>query len=287
MSTENKVSLIDKLYALDRRIIFIFVFIAVFVPFLVKFNLPVKPTKNVKNIYDTIEKIAAKPNGGTVLISTDFDPASEAELGPMLSAVTTHIMRHKGKIKLVVLTNWPNSPTMTETILKKSAEETKAEYGKDWVFLGYKSGYTSLIINMGQDFYNAFPQDSKGTDLKKMEATKDLTSLRDLDYMIEFAAGAGTDTWVVYGQSRYKFLMAACTVAVVGPDNYPYLQAGQINGLMSGLAGAAEYEVLINKPGIAVEGMKPQSIGHLVLLLFIILGNIMYFIKKRELKKNA
>ena len=38
-------------------------------------------------------------------------------------------------------------------------------------------------------------------------------------------------------------------------DYYPYLQAGRIFGLMGGLKGAAEYEILAENPGPAVQGM--------------------------------
>ena len=46
---------------------------------------------------------------------------------------------------------------------------------------------------------------------------------------------------------------------------------------MGGMKGAAEYELLVNAPGAAVQGMDAQSLGHIVILVFIILGNLGYF----------
>ncbi|MBT3602417.1 MAG: hypothetical protein HN521_05050, partial [Candidatus Latescibacteria bacterium] len=48
------------------------------------------------------------------------------------------------------------------------------------------------------------------------------------------------------------------------------------------LAGAAEYETLVNKPGKATGGMGAQSTVHLIIILFIILGNAMYFLYGRQ-----
>jgi len=60
-----------------------------------------------------------------------------------------------------------------------------------------------------------------------------------------------------------------------------------MHGLVGGLAGAAQYETLINKPGTAIDGMRPQSVAHLVLIFFIIFGNICYFVNKKfDMKKE-
>ena len=64
----------ERLLRIDRRIIFIFVAIAVTLPLLIRFNLPVTATKDVKSIYN---KINSLPEGSHVLISFDYDPASE------------------------------------------------------------------------------------------------------------------------------------------------------------------------------------------------------------------
>jgi len=63
---------------------------------------------------------------------------------------------------------------------------------------------------------------------------------------------------------------------------YPYLQAGQIEGIIGGLKGAAEYEKLVEHPGGGIVGMTAQSVGHIAIIIFIILGNIGYFAIRRK-----
>lgn len=290
MENENMPAktLVDKLYSLDRRIIFVFIFLGILLPFLIDFPLPIKPTTNVKNIYDTIEEIAAQPNGGTILMSFDFDPASAAEMEPMSFAVVKHIFSYKGKIKLVAMNHWNTGTALAEKILLSAAEMYGVEYGTDYVFVGYKAGGASLVINMGQDFHGAYSTDTKGNDTKKMVATRDINKLADFDYVIDWSAGTmGIDVWVIYGQTKYKFKLAGGSTAVMAPDFFPYIQTGQLNGLIAGLVGAAEYETLIKQPGAAVNGMKPQSVVHVILVLFIIFANVMYYMKQAQDKKGA
>ncbi|MBN1593110.1 MAG: hypothetical protein JW941_07695, partial [Candidatus Coatesbacteria bacterium] len=56
----------------------------------------------------------------------------------------------------------------------------------------------------------------------------------------------------------------------------------QLQGMLGGLSGAAEYEDLINRPAAAKSGMDAQSIVHILMILLIILGNIAYFGTRRK-----
>jgi hypothetical protein len=65
----------------------------------------------------------------------------------------------------------------------------------------------------------------------------------------------------------------------------PYVNSGQVKGILAGMPGAAEYEALINQPGVGTSGMDAQSIAHLVIVLFIIFGNVAYFLERKRSKK--
>jgi hypothetical protein len=73
--------------------------------------------------------------------------------------------------------------------------------------------------------------------------------------------------------SRYHLQMVAGVTAVSAPEYYPYLQTGQLQGLLGGMAGGAEYEVLVKKPALATRGMDAQSLAHLFIAFMILLGN--------------
>ena len=53
-------------------------------------------------------------------------------------------------------------------------------------------------------------------------------------------------------------------------------------GLLGGMKGGAEYEKLLDRPDWATRGMGAQSLVHLVIIGFIVLGNIGYFLTPRK-----
>ena len=82
--------------------------------------------------------------------------------------------------------------------------------------------------------------------------------------------------------TRYNQKIAAGVTGVIVSQMYPYMQTGQLIGLMPGLLGAAEYEKLIDSPAKAAAGMSVQSFVHLLIFGLVILGNIAFFIQKRK-----
>jgi hypothetical protein len=42
------------------------------------------------------------------------------------------------------------------------------------------------------------------------------------------------------------------------------------------MAGAAEYETLVDAPGLATRGMDAQSLAHVFIALMIVLGNLAF-----------
>ena len=56
---------------------------------------------------------------------------------------------------------------------------------------------------------------------------------------------------------------------------------------MGGVSSAAQYELLCNNPGKGAALMDAQSMGHLLIIVFIVLGNIGYFVMKDKKDKAA
>jgi hypothetical protein len=179
---------------------------------------------------------------------------------------------------------------MANEVVTRVAREEGKTNGKDYVFLGWSPGTGSVIINMGQDLYKAFPTDYNNRPTAELPVLKDVQSLRDVNYIISLAAGsAGIETWYVYGKDKYKFELGGGCTGVIAPGLYPLLRSGQINGLIGGLRGAAEYEVLIGRKDKAVAGMDAQSATHFAIILLVILCNVFYVLirtSKDRTKRN-
>ncbi|MHC4422508.1 MAG: hypothetical protein ACYS1E_18195, partial [Planctomycetota bacterium] len=181
---------------LDRRWIFLLMFLSVAVPILLQFSFPEKPTGLAENVFKEIE---ALDEGAPVLLAFDFDPGSEGELAPMATAFTLHCC-HK-KVKLFYMSLWPVGPQMIDDAINRviKSDFPHLEYGEDYVNLGYKPGYESVIKVIVTDLRELYTTDDKGTSVEQIPMMEGIHSVQDFDLVINVSAGyAGTKEWVQY-----------------------------------------------------------------------------------------
>jgi hypothetical protein len=91
----------------------------------------------------------------------------------------------------------------------------------------------------------------------------------------------------VYGKDKYKFELGGGCIGVIVSGLYPLLRSGQINGLIGGLRGAAEYESLIGQKGRAVAGMDAQSATHAAIVVLVVLCNLFYFSMRQQVRQQS
>jgi len=272
-----------RLLRLDRRIIFLLVGLATLLPLLFPLGFPIRVSPEVKKIYDHVESL---PAGTLVLLSFDFEPGGKPELYPMAIALLRHAFQRN--LKVLGVTLWPAGAGLAEAALAQVAREQGKARGKDFVFLGYAPGEANAVISMGQDFRAAFPTDYAGTEIAEIPLLMNVRSLRDIPYVLSLSVGfPGIETWYVYGKEKYGFELGGGCTAVSAPRFYPLLNTGQINGLLGGLRGAAEYELLIGTQGKAIAGMGAQSATHFLIIFLIVVCNAAYFLTGRTAVRRS
>jgi hypothetical protein len=272
---------------LDRRIIYTIVALCVAIPLIKPLSLPVVVTPEVRGIFEEIDQL---PAGSNVLIAADFDPASKPELFPMLNALLAHCFERD--IKPSLLTLWPSGPGLMQTAIEEQAKKYNKVSGEDYCFLGFRYGTVAVILGLTSSITDTFVSDFYGQATASMPIYQDLGRVSDFDYIVDIAAGATVEYWVVYAAEPQDVPIGASCTAVSAADYYPLLQAGQITGLAGGMRGTAEYETLLTEgygvaKGNATKGMDAQSAVHLFIVFSIIIANICYFIsKKREIEQR-
>jgi hypothetical protein len=264
---------IASLRRLDRRWIFLAVALLVLVPLVAGLRIaPVSPSPRARGFYDAIERL---PEGSTVLLAGDYDPSTVAENYPMHLAAARHLMSRN--IKIVGLALYPGGPPLTDQVLRIAASEYGKQPGVDFVNLGYKAGNELVMSQMGSSIPRTFPVDRRGTPVGEIPVLRGIQNYSSFPLLVSISAGyPGTKEWVQQVVSRYHIPMVAGVTAVSAPEYYPYLQTGQLQGLLGGMAGGAEYEVLVKKPALATRGMDAQSLAHIFIAFMILLGNLAF-----------
>ena len=272
---------LERLERLDRRWLFLVLGLLVLGPLLWPLNLPIEPSRPSRQFNDAI---ASLPEGCTVLMSCDYDPASRPELVPMTKTALRQLWRKHCKVVVTVL--WNGGPAIVDQTIEETADEFRARGeklvdGVDYVNLGYKAGNEAVMVLMGQGIKSTFPLDQHRHDTSTLPILRNVTNYSSFPLLVNISAGyPGTKEWVQQVNSRFHLPMISGCTAVSVPEYYPYLQAGQLRGLLAGMAGAAEYEQLQGERGLATHGMDAQSLAHLFVALCILLGNVVLWSRR-------
>lgn len=247
-------------------------------------GLAIHPTKEVINVYDAVEALAG--TGKPLVISFDFDPGTDAELGPMNKALLIHAFTLD--IPVVVINFTYTGTALAELRLKEVADPMGKVYGVDYAYLGNKPAYANVMINLSKDLRLSYSTDYYNTPIDDLPILQGLKNYDDFGLVICLAGTQMVEFWIIYGQGPYGFKYALGCTAVSATDMYPYLQTGQALGMIGGMKGAAEYEQLLVDHGInaelgdAARGLDSQSLCHLVIIAFILMGNIAHFLTRRR-----
>ena len=260
---------------MSRRLIFILIAFSVAIPLVIKIGLPNEVTSEVMRVYENIDQL---DSGSVVMISFDHEASSLPEVKPMAVAILRHCFSKD--LRVIGLALLAEGTAIGDGILREAAKEYHKEYGIDYLFLGFRPQSQAAILGMGEDIKRVFPQDYKNISLDQIPIMVNIKNYQDIPLIISVADGDMPSYWVDYAVSRYHKKVATAVTAVMATSFYPFLASGQIVGFLGGLKGAAEYEILIKKPGMGQKGMDAQSISHLVIILLVILGNTVYFLKR-------
>ncbi|MFC2172316.1 hypothetical protein ACFLU6_06750 [Acidobacteriota bacterium] len=274
----------EKLANLDRRYLYVMVMIAAIIPMFTPLNLPVSTSVEVTGLFEHIENLEP---GSTVLIAIDYDPQTVGENNPQAYAIMRHCFERDINVLVTALSQ--NAPGMAQEMIETIAGEYDKKNGVDFCYLGYQPYPAIVIMSIGQNFRIPFSKDYYGTPLDEIPLMMDKQNYDDIELVVSVAAGWVAEAWVTYTKERYGCNVALAVTAVQAAQYYTFWNAKQIVGLVPGLKGAAEYQVLMKDAGYhysdsALKGMDVQSVEHILIIIFIVLGNIGFFMEKRRKK---
>jgi hypothetical protein len=284
---------LKKLLFIDRRIIYLVMAVGALIPIIRPIGLPVVPTKPVAALYDAVEAMGPED---VVIVSFDYGPSSEPELNPMAEAILRHLFTKQ--VKVLVMALFPlGGNEVAKKELAKIGKEFNVQYGVDYVNLGYKDGGQAAMKRMAVSIPEVFPADAEGKTTDGMQIMSKAKNYGSIKLVISLATGVIGEWWANLVNAQFGIPVAVGCTAVSAPKYYAYLRAGQMMSLLGGLKGASEYEKLVRDgyPAIAsvydrpverkisaTTGMDVQSIVHVIIIAFIIFGNVIYFAMMKQ-----
>jgi hypothetical protein len=278
--SEEGRGIVARLSTLDRRILFLIVLACAAIPLLIGASVRLSVGPTVKGMYNAIDSL---PPGSYVYLAADYDPGSLPELYPMNVAFVEHLFSKD--VKIIAASLWAPGPPLSQRVFDEIAPKYGKSYGVDYVNLGFKEGREAVMVSVAEDLKATFPEDYFGTPYEEIPVLRGIGSLRDVSLIVNVSAGyPGIKEWVQQIATRFGIPIGGGVTAVSGPEMYPYIQSGQLVGLLAGMKGAGEYEQILGKPGLGLAGMAAQSSVHVAVIVFIVLANVFYFMERKKPK---
>ncbi len=283
---------IDLLLKIDRRIIYLLLLLVVILPLIFPSPQRVRVMPPVAKLYHAVDSI---PEEKALIIDFDYAPQTAPELDPMGFAILRHVFRRR--IKLLLLSLYVQPLGLAQNALDQVVEEfnsvatTHADsiiYGRDYVFLGWVPPPIIPILGMGESITGVYHVDYYGNPTDSLPLLQRIKNYNDVDLLISLSGSDPPKWWVAYAQSRFGLRVGAGITAVSASEFYPYLQTGQFTGMLVGMTGAAEYEEMVEQTldikarRKASESLLSLTFAHLLIIAFIIIGNIGFFAKGRK-----
>lgn len=278
----------------SSRWIYFVMFLAIGIPIIFKIGLPPARMPKAEKFFEIINSIPQ--DKGVAFLAFDYGPGTNAENRPQSEVILEHLLRRRIPVVIFSLTpiSEPFLQAVPDAVMKRLNAETGElwEYGKDVVNVGYRPGGGLFIQTLAKS--NNIPEflgkDIKGQVLTSLPLMKRVSTIKDISFLGQFTGLVGVfQNYVQYFQADgYLPIFGHGCTSITIPEAYIYLDSGQLQGLLEGLAGAAWYSELLRQnfskraADHALISNTALGVGQLTLLGLIALGNILALLKRRR-----
>ncbi len=267
----------------SRHLVYILLVIVVAWPMISPWGLPLAIGATVRAAYNVVNGL---PDGSTVLMIWDVTPSGFMDCGASGTAFIAHLF--KKNCKIVGITFVDTGVGSFQKALTMVGDHGKT-YGTDYVDLGFISGQEPSLAAVAADIPQNITNDRSGNPVSGMPIMAGLNSVLDFDLVISMSSqqpgteGAVRQIALVYPDVP---MVSACA-AGQSTRNMVFLDSGHLDGLVPGLRGSAELELLIERPAYAASSMDAMSSLHLFMIGLLVVGNVLHFAGRGKQRKGA
>lgn len=266
--------LLMKLGDIDKRVLYVLLVLVLLIPMVRPIGIRISISHWTTKAYEQLSRLEP---GDTVICDFGYNVDGAPDVEPIAKAIFRDLFDRN--IKIITVSLNAQGPMIAEKLLLPYEESGKV-YGTDFCNLGFMAGGETALAAYARDLKRTFPRDWRGNTTSTLPILQGITGAPDTKAWI-FFTDSSAEAWVrQVGDLDVPMIGAVITVAA--PQAEPFVHSGQLSGLLTGLRSAAEYEIITNRPGGAVAAMDAQSLGHILITIFIVFGNISYFVKRSK-----
>ena len=230
--------------------------------------------------------------GSVALVSFDYSNATQGEMQPLAEAVLGRLLGQG--MRVIAISLEPEGAPIAQNTLKKMADDRKETYGTTMINLGYMPGYAAAIrwLATADDSLAGRSEYEENTPLSDMQDWADISNMEQVDVVVTFADNPSTArAWIeqlhtALPQADSRPYLLAATSAAAHPFLIPYRESeqpgdeqeesdrAQLDGLISGITGAAALEAGRKTFGPARQMIDSLSIASLIIVIIIVIGTI-------------
>ncbi|UCG54988.1 MAG: hypothetical protein JSV32_01875 [Dehalococcoidia bacterium] len=274
-------SIINRIGDIDRRYLYLLLIILVGVPLLRPIGLPIPISSMTRDLYTELENL---PPGSVILQIINIGPAQLSDCGVGTLALTKHIFTLD--LKWVGVSQAADGAMIYEYIMNKIGQPSGKTYGENWVYLGYAAGGEAMQASLATDFATVFPIDFYGTPVGEIPLMSEVRTHEDIDMVIIHSnSGDQVEGLLRQWQSPYNTVCVANVGSVMGPSMLPYYP-NQLLSVLVGMSAGAEYELVAGVPGPGLSSADAMSMGNILVIAFLLLGNISLLLEKSGGKRD-
>lgn len=242
-------------------------------------GLPIPVTQLTKDTYAAVDALS---EGDIIFMDHGYGAGTIASHEPGFVVVFKHAMQKGAKV-VMVSTSTEAPLLFAQAITKINPASKGYVYGEDYIHFGFLSGGEAAYAAVLEDITGTFTADYDDTPLSQLPITEELGSptWQNIDLVYVMSAGGDVcEGWIRQSAVRYDIPMIQQPLEMMVPTILPYYPLN-CAGIMNGGIGAAEYESFSGLPGEAVKLSDMLSMGGLVHLAFLIMGNIGFYLKRQ------
>jgi hypothetical protein len=226
-----------------------------------------------------VQAVEAVAADAPVLVVFDYQPSTIGEMEATAASLLDHLLLLKHP-HLILLSTSPTGAALAERFVSTTLVGRAYVRGQQYVDLGYLPGGLTGVYNFAQNPVAAVPLGADSQPVWQSAILTPVTRFSDFAAIIVLTDNADAGrTWIEQtASSRGASSMVIVSSAQAGPMLLPYVDSGQVNGLVSGMNGAAGAEQANGGlPGYVRRYWDAYSLGLYLAVMLIVAGGLWNF----------